>query len=94
MTEHIVSSFDQELKQLTALIAEMGGLAEGLVEDGISALTRMDVELAHKVVLTDARLDRLQREVEERAIQMIARRQPMAVDLREIMAAIRVAGDL
>jgi phosphate transport system protein len=94
MTEHIVSAFDQELKQLSATIAEMGGLAEGLVEDSISALTRMDVDLAHKVVLSDARLDRLQREVEDRAILMIARRQPMAVDLREIMATIRIAGDL
>lgn len=94
MTEHIVSSFDQELKNLAATIAEMGGLAEGLVADSIQALTRMDTDLAHKVIVTDLRLDRLQREVEERAIVLIARRQPMALDLREIMSAMRIAGDL
>jgi phosphate transport system protein len=94
MPEHIVSSFDQELKNLAATIAEMGGLAEGLVADSIQALTRMDTDLAHKVIVTDLRLDRLQREVEERAISLIARRQPMALDLREIMSAMRIAGDL
>jgi phosphate transport system protein len=94
MPEHIVSSFDQELKNLAATIAEMGGLAEGLVADSIQALTRMDTDLAHKVIVTDLRLDRLQREVEERAITLIARRQPMALDLREIMSAMRIAGDL
>jgi len=94
MADHIVTSYDQELKTLTTKIAEMGGLAEGLVGDAVTALTRMDVALAQKVVLTDARLDRLQHEVEERAILLIARRQPLAVDLREIMAALRISNDL
>jgi phosphate transport system protein len=94
MADHIVTSYDQELKSLTTKIAEMGGLAEGLVGDAVTALTRMDVTLAQKVVLTDARLDRLQHEVEERAILLIARRQPLAVDLREIMAALRISNDL
>ena len=94
MADHTVTSFDQELKALTTKIAEMGGLAEGLVGDAVTALTRMDTELAHKVMLTDARLDRLQQEVEERAILVIARRQPMALDLREIVSALRISNDL
>ncbi len=94
MADHIVSSYDQELKLLMTKIAEMGGLAEGLVADSVTALTRMDIGLAQKVVLTDARLDRLQHEVEERAILLIARRQPMALDLREIMGALRISNDL
>lgn len=94
MADHIVRSYDQELKMLAGKIAEMGGLAEGLVADGITALTRMDTALAQKVILTDVRIDRLQREVEEKAILIIAKRQPMAMDLREIVAALRIANDL
>jgi phosphate transport system protein len=94
MTDHIVTSYEQELKGLAAQIAEMGGLAEGLVADAVSALVRGDIGLAQKVILTDTRLDRLQRAVEEQAIRVIARRQPMAVDLRDIFGALRVSGDL
>jgi phosphate transport system protein len=94
MADHIVTSYDQEIKGLMTKIAEMGGLAEGLVADSVTSLTRMDSTLAQKVVLTDARLDRLQHEVEERAILIIARRAPMALDLREIMAALRISNDL
>mgnify|MGYP003340896107 FL=1 len=94
MTDHTVTAYDQELTALTAQIAEMGGLAEGLVADAVSALVRGDTALAQKVILSDARLDRLQRTVEEQAIRVIARRQPMAVDLRQIFAALRISGDL
>jgi phosphate transport system protein len=94
MAEHIVRSFEQDLRGLAADIAEMGGLAEGLVADSITALVRMDIELARKVILTDARLDRLQREVEDKAILVIAKRQPMAMDLREIVGALRISNDL
>ncbi|MBT9292078.1 phosphate signaling complex protein PhoU [Prosthecodimorpha staleyi] len=94
MAEHTVRSYDQELKMLAGKIAEMGGLAEGLVADSVTALVRMDTVLAQKVILTDARLDRLQREVEEKAILIIAKRQPMAMDLREIVAALRISNDL
>lgn len=94
MADHIVRSYDHELKMLTGKIAEMGGLAEGLVADAITALVRMDTELAQKVILTDARVDRLQREVEEKAILIIAKRQPMAMDLREIIGALRISNDL
>ena len=94
MTDHIVTSYDQDLKSLAGQIAEMGGLAEGLVADAVSALVRGDANLAQKVILSDARLDRLQRSVEEQVIRIIARRQPMAVDLRHIFAALRISGDL
>ncbi len=94
MTNHTVVAYDQELKELAGRIAEMGGLAEGLVTDAVTALVRGDTTLAQKVVATDARLDRLQHIVEEQAILIIARRQPMALDLRHIFVAMRLAGDL
>ncbi|MFM2444860.1 MAG: phosphate signaling complex protein PhoU [Pseudomonadota bacterium] len=94
MTEHTVASYDKDLGQLGRYIAEMGGLAEKMISDAMDALLAMDVDLARAVVSTDTRLDMLQRQVEELAILTIARRQPMAVDLREIVAAIRVSGDL
>jgi phosphate transport system protein len=94
MSEHTVAAYDKELGQLGRNIAEMGGLAEKMISDAMDALLSMNVELARAVVATDQRLDTLQRQVEELAILTIARRQPMAVDLREIVAAIRVSGDL
>lgn len=94
MSEHIVAAYDKELGQLGRLIAEMGGIAEKMMSDSIDALVGMNVDLARSVVASDPQLDALQRKVEELAILTIARRQPMAVDLREIVAAIRVSGDL
>ncbi len=94
MAEHIVRSFDNELEVLGRSIAEMGGIAEKMLADAMEALSRLDTDLAQHVVTTDPRLDALQRSIEEHAILTIARRQPMAVDLREIVAAIRVSGDL
>ena len=94
MTDHIVRAYDQDLEVLDRKIAEMGGIAEKMLADAMDALSRFDVELAQAVVTADPRLDALQREIEEKAILTIARRQPMAVDLREIIAAIRVSGDL
>ena len=94
MSDHIVSSYDQELQSLGRKIAEMGGISEKMLADAMDALAGLDVDLARRVVAADMRLDVLQREIEEQAILTIARRQPMAVDLREIVAAIRVSGDL
>ena len=94
MSEHTVASYDKELGQLGRNIAEMGGIAEKMISDAMDALLSINVDLARAVVATDQRLDTLQRQVEELAILTIARRQPMAVDLREIVAAIRVSGDL
>jgi phosphate transport system protein len=94
MSEHIVSSYDVELQDLRRRISEMGGIAEKMMVDAIHALVRRDTPLAQAVIAADSRLDVLQREVEEQAILMIARRQPLAVDLRETISAIRVSGDV
>jgi phosphate transport system protein len=94
MSEHIVSSYDAELQDLRRRISEMGGIAEKMLVDAVNALVRRDTPLAQAVIAADTRLDVLQREVEEHAILMIARRQPLAVDLRETISAIRVSGDV
>ena len=94
MNEHTVKAFDAELDGLGQKIAEMGGIAEKMMSDAMDALSDLNSELARAVITTDMRLDALQREVEESATFTIARRQPMAVDLRQIIGAIRVAGDL
>ncbi|MBZ6077246.1 phosphate signaling complex protein PhoU [Microvirga puerhi] len=94
MAEHIVSSYDNDLQSLRRRISEMGGIAEKMLVDAIAALVRSDLPLAQSVISSDSRLDLLQREVEENAILTIARRQPLAVDLRETISAIRVSGDV
>jgi phosphate transport system protein len=94
MTEHIVSAFEQELKALDSKIARMGGLAEQLLVRATDALQQRDPELAARTIEQDRYIDQLEREVEELAISIIARRQPMALDLRQIMTAIRMAADL
>src|SRR5687767_8407351 len=92
--QHIVSSFEEELQGLARSIADMGGRAEQMVERSIWALLRSDPDLAHEVIEADKKVDELQRAIEERAILVIARRQPMAQDLRETIAAIRISNDL
>jgi phosphate transport system protein len=94
MSEHTVKAFDIELEALGRKIAEMGGIAEKMLAEAMDALASLDTDLARGVVANDVRLDNLQREIEESAVLTIARRQPMAVDLRAIVAAIRVSGDL
>jgi phosphate transport system protein len=94
MSEHIVTSFDDELNSLSQKLAEMGGLAEQNVADAVAALVSRDIEKAQRVISTDERIDKLQRDIEEGAVLLIAKRQPMARDLREIMAAIHIANDL
>ncbi|PPD46660.1 MAG: phosphate transport system regulatory protein PhoU [Methylocystis sp.] len=94
MSDHIVKSYDRDLEALGRRIAEMGGVAEKMLAEAMEALSSFDVELARRVVSADTRLDVLQREIEEEAILTIARRQPLAVDLRECIAAIRISGDI
>ena len=94
MKEHIVTSYENELRDLGRKVAEMGGRAERLVADSVTALLKRDTALAERVIVQDKTVDMLQREIEEAAIAMIARRQPLATDLREIVSALRVAGDL
>jgi len=94
MMEHTIRAFDADLQELGRMIAEMGGLAERQIGDALDALNQRDPELAQGVVATDTLIDALQREIEGKAILTIARRQPMAVDLRDIVGALRVANDL
>jgi phosphate transport system protein len=94
MPDHIVSSFDADIEKLRRTINEMGGIAEKMLADSVAALVRQDAALAQGVVASDPRLDALQREIEEHAILTIARRQPLAIDLREIVSVIRIAGDI
>ncbi|KRA00081.1 PhoU family transcriptional regulator [Mesorhizobium sp. Root157] len=91
---HIVSAYDEELKYLSKRIAAMGGHAERMVEQAVAALVAADAELARKVVGDDAVLDEGQREIDDKAILLIAKRQPMAKDLREIVGVIRISADL
>jgi phosphate transport system protein len=91
---HIVSAYDEELKYLSKRIAAMGGHAERMVEQAIAALVNADPGLAEKVIRDDAVLDDGQREIDDKAIVIIARRQPMATDLREIVGAIRISADI
>ncbi len=94
MTEHIVGAFDAELKSIAGRIAKMGGVAEALVSDAVTALMTRDVELAKNVIARDVRLDRMQHDIETSAIQILVRRQPMAQDLRDVVAAMRIVNDL
>ena len=94
MTDHIVKAYDRELGTLGQRIAEMGGIAEQMLSDAMEALGSLNADLARNVVAVDPRLDALQRAIEDDAILTIARRQPLAVDLRECVAAIRISGDL
>ena len=87
-------TFARELDALERRIVEMGAIAEKMVIDAIDALANADTMLAPEVVATDLRLDALQREIETMAVTTIARRQPVAADLRELIGAIRIAGDL
>jgi phosphate transport system protein len=94
MSDHTLKVFDDDLQNLARKVAEMGGLAEKEVADSLTALATRDTELAQRVVVGDGAVDELQQEIEEKAVLTIARRQPMAVDLREIVAALRVSNDL
>ena len=94
MNEHTAKAFDVDLQEITRRVAEMGGLAEKQIADAVDALAKRDAERANRVIAADLQIDSLQREIEEKAVLTIARRQPMAVDLREIVSALRVANDL
>ena len=94
MTEHIVRSFEDELNSLGAECARMGGLTEAQVSDAVTAVVKRNQELASQVVGRDDKLDEAERDIERRAIKLIALRQPMANDLRRTRAAMKVANNL
>jgi phosphate transport system protein len=92
--DHTTKAFDADLQEITRKVAEMGGMAERQIADATRALVERDTDLAEQVIATDPAIDAMQHEIEEKAILTIARRQPMAVDLREIIGAMRVCNDL
>src|SRR6266446_2819472 len=94
ISDHTTKAFDIDLQELTRMVAEMGGLAEKQVADAVDALAERDADRAQRTVAADPEIDALQAQIEEKAVLTIARRQPMAVDLREIVGALRVSNDL
>ena len=93
-SEHIARAYEEELRKLNNTIAEMGGIAESQLGSAIEAVAKRDTELAARVVEADTRVDQLEREVDNLAIRLLALRQPVARDLREIFAALKIASDL
>jgi phosphate transport system protein len=94
MSEHIVKAFTEQLEALSSGIAQMGGLAEAQLADAVQAVSRRDTALAERVIAGDPRIDELQQVLEDRALKLLALRQPMAVDLRATLAAIKIASEL
>ncbi|QIG55293.1 phosphate signaling complex protein PhoU [Altererythrobacter sp. BO-6] len=92
MAEHTVKAFDEDITRLRGLIAEMGGLAEVALQEALDALVRGDEELGNKIVARDKKIDALEMEVDKLAVRVIALRAPMADDLREVIAALKIAG--
>ncbi|MBA4753934.1 MAG: phosphate signaling complex protein PhoU [Sphingobium sp.] len=92
MAEHTIKAFDEEIDRLRGLIAEMGGRAEAAIESAMIALQRQDLALAAQVVAEDKRIDAIEAEVEKLVIQVIALRAPMANDLRDVIAALKIVG--
>src|SRR5690606_38766833 len=93
-SQHIKRSFDEDLRYISNQIGAMGGYAERMVEQAVAALLSGDVELARKVIADDVFLDNKEREIGDKAVVMLALRQPMAVDLRDVVGVIRISGDL
>jgi phosphate transport system protein len=91
MTEHTVKAFDDDINALRALIAEMGGLTEDAIDNAMKALTTRDEDLAQKVVEGDKRIDELDAQIEKLVVQTIALRAPLADDLREIIAVLKIS---
>ena len=92
MQEHTVKAFDEDITRLRGLIAEMGGLSEAAIAQSLEALIKGDDELAARVVKGDKKIDALESEIDKLAVRIIALRAPMADDLREVIAALKIAG--
>jgi len=91
---HTAKVFDSDLQELARAIAEMGGLAERQITEAIEALTTRNCDRAQRIIAADATIDVMQRNIEERAIETIARRQPVADDLRQIVGILRIANEI
>jgi phosphate transport system protein len=93
-SDHIIKSYDQELQRLDNIVAEMGGLGESQLASAMEAVIKRDSELAAQVIESDAKVDELEREIESLVVRLLALRQPMARDLRQIVAALKISTDL
>jgi len=93
-SEHIVSAYDEELTQLKMKVTEMGGLAEAQLANALEAMQRRDTELATRTIEADTRVDDLEQEIDQFVVQLLALRQPMASDLRDIIVALKISSDL
>jgi phosphate transport system protein len=94
MTEHTVRAFTEQLESLSASVAQMGGMAEAQMAEAIEAITKRDTARAEAAIASDKTIDQIQHTIENQALKLLALRQPMAVDLRETLAAIKLAGEL
>jgi len=94
VAEHTVKSYDEELKRLQREVASMAELAERELQDSVQALVRRNAELGHQVVQEDTRVDEMEQHVNSTVVRLLALRQPMGGDLREIVAALKIASDL
>jgi phosphate transport system protein len=94
VAEHIIKSYDEELQRLNRMIVEMGGQAESQLAAAIESVSERDSELATRVIEGDAQVDQLERDVDNLAVRLLALRQPMARDLREIVTALKISSDL
>ena len=92
VAEHMAKAFDEEITQLRGLIGEMGGLAEVAIGEAMEALVKGSQSLADSVIARDKRIDALEQEVDKLVVQIIALRAPMADDLREVLAALKISG--
>ncbi len=88
---HTIKAFDEDLDRLRALISQMGGLAEHAIRESLRCLVQRDLEGAQRIVEDDKKLDALDLETERRAVQFIALRAPMAGDLRDVVAALKIS---
>jgi phosphate transport system protein len=91
---HIVKAYDDELEQLNGIIVKMGGLAEAQIARAIESLVKRHPDLAEQVIRDDDKVDELNYEVDMRATRLLALRQPMAMDLRNVVATLKISSDL
>lgn len=94
MAEHIVKSFHDQLEALSTGIVQMGGLCETQLASAIDAIAKRDLALAEQVVASDARIDAMEEHIEQQVVRLLALRQPLALDLRETLAALKISHDL
>ena len=92
--EHTVRSYDEELAHLTTLVSRMGGLAESQLAAALQAVAKRDADLASRVVVADHQVDALEQDIYAWTVRMLALRQPVAQDLRAIVSALKISGDI